>query len=91
MQAHYFAAAQARQSQYTQTFSNEKAFYDFFQAGTGGFALAHWCGESAIEEKIKTDLNVTIRCLPFECKDQPGQCIFTNQPSPQLAVFAKAY
>ena len=31
----------------------------------GGFALAHWNGSREIEEKIKNDLKVTIRCIPL--------------------------
>ncbi len=31
----------------------------------GGFALAHWNGDPAIEAQLKNDLNVTIRCIPL--------------------------
>ena len=36
----------------------------------GGFALAHWNGTRAVEEQVKNDLKVTIRCIPF---DDPGE------------------
>lgn len=73
-------------------------FYAFFTPKNadkpeihGGFALAHWCGSAEVEEKIKADLKVTIRCIPFEKDPQPGTCIFTGKPSAQRVVFAKSY
>jgi prolyl-tRNA synthetase len=64
----------------------------------GGFALAHWNGSAAVEEQVKKDLNVTIRCIPLDDDVAgiagnlaPGKCIFTGEPSPQRVVFAKAY
>ena len=55
----------------------KEEFYDFFTPKNapkpeihGGFALAHWNGTRAVEEQIKNDLKVTIRCIPF---DDPAQ------------------
>jgi len=56
-----------------------------------GFALAHWNGSAEVEAKIKADLKVTIRCIPFEATPSPGTCIFTGEPSAQRVVFAKSY
>jgi len=56
----------------TVAFDNEKDFYKFFTDSEGGFAMAHWNGDPAIEAKIKQDLNVTIRCLPLTKKPQAG-------------------
>ncbi len=57
----------------------------------GGFALTHWNGSPAVEEQIKTDLKVTIRCLPFEEAPEPGTCPFSGEPSKQRVVWAKSY
>ena len=57
----------------------------------GGFALAHWCGDTACEEQIKNDLKVTIRCIPFDAKAEEGKCICCSKPSSQRVVFAKSY
>lgn len=61
----------------------------------GGFALAHFCGDPALEEQIKKDHGVTIRCIPdegpLEGSHEPGKCIFTGQPSKQRVLWAKAY
>jgi prolyl-tRNA synthetase len=76
-------------------------FYEFFTPKNkdkpeihGGFALAHWSGSAEIEAKIKEDLKVTIRCIPFDPEirdEQPGACIFSGAPSARRVLFAKAY
>ncbi|MEJ2662092.1 MAG: proline--tRNA ligase, partial [Desulfobacteraceae bacterium] len=57
----------------------------------GGFALSHWCGSPSCEAKIKEDLMVTIRCLPFDADPEEGRCISCGAPSSKRVVFAKAY
>ena len=57
----------------------------------GGFALAHWNGSAEVEEKIKDDLRVTIRCIPFSGSEEEGQCILTGEPSKRRVVWAKIY
>ena len=87
---------------YTTTIDDKDAFYDFFTPRNaekpelhGGFALAHWNGSAAVEQKVKEDLKVTIRCIPFRGSmpqaDATGQCIFTGEPSRGRVIFAKAY
>lgn len=68
---------------------SEDAFYDFFN-NKSGFVKAHWCGDGDIEEKIKNDLNVTIRCIPLE-EGQAGTCIFSGKPSAKQVIFGKSY
>ena len=46
----------------------------------GGFALTHFSGDVKLEERIKSDLGVSVRCIPLE-KSEPGTCPFTGQPS----------
>jgi len=77
---------------------SKDAFYDYFTPKNaskpeihGGFALAHWNGSPAVEEQIKADLKVTIRCLPFEDSPEPGTCPFSGEPSRQRVVWAKSY
>ncbi len=89
MQANLFQRAKDFQVRNTTEINSEKEFYEFFKKD-GGFALAHWNGDAAIEAKIKADLNVTIRCLPLDKKDA-GKCIFSGEDSQQRAVFAKSY
>ena len=44
-----------------------------------------------VEEQIKNDLKVTIRCIPFEENPEPGVCPFSGEPSKQRVVWAKSY
>ena len=57
----------------------------------GGFISAHWDGTMETEEKIKEQTKATIRCIPFEFKEENGKCIFTGEPSNKRVLFAKAY
>jgi prolyl-tRNA synthetase len=56
----------------------------------GGFALCHFVDEPRTQDILK-DMKVTIRCVPLDGAAEPGRCIFTDQPTSQRAVFAKAY
>jgi prolyl-tRNA synthetase len=91
IQASLLARARAFQKQNTVTLETQKDFYDFFSKEDCGFALAHWNGSAEVEAKVKTDLSVTIRCIPFEQNPESGHCIFTGEPSKQRVIFAKAY
>lgn len=98
IQAELLARATAFRDANVKVIDSKEEFYAFFTAKNankpeihGGFALAHWNGSSAVEEQIKADLKVTIRCLPFEETPEAGTCIFTGEPSRQRAVWAKSY
>jgi prolyl-tRNA synthetase len=94
------ARARAFRAAHTHRIDSKEAFYEFFtpprvqeNAPTpihGGFALTHFGGEAAVEERIKSELGVTVRCIPLE-NTEPGICPFTGGPSPQRVVWAKAY
>lgn len=89
MQETIFRRARHFMKDNTVVINSKEEFYEFFK-GDGGFALAHWCGDEAIEDQVKKDLAVTIRCIPFT-HNGPGKCIFTGKDSPQQVVFSKAY
>jgi prolyl-tRNA synthetase len=92
IQAHLFLRAQEFRQKNTVTILNKDDFYQFYKGeNEGGFALANWNGSAEIEAKIKQDLGVTIRCIPFENGSSQGKCIFSGEPSKYQAVFAKAY
>lgn len=90
IQTNLFERAKAFMAKHTVKIDSKESFYEFFK-GDGGFALAHWNGDAAIEAKVKEELGVTIRCIPLDNTDGPGQCIFTGEASPQRVIFAKAY
>ncbi len=82
----------------TKNVSDRDEFYEWFTPENsekpeihGGFAMSHWCGDPECENKIKTDLNVTIRCIPLDTGNEPGTCICCGRPSDTRGVFAKAY
>ena len=90
--------AMAFRRENTQVIESKDEFYAFFTPKNadkpeihGGFALAHWNGSAEVEARIKEDLKVTIRCIPFEEMPQAGKCIFTGEKSEQRVVFAKSY
>ena len=91
MQNNLFAQAQTFQRNNLVKIDDKDEFYKFFKESDSGFALAHWNGSTAVEAKIKEDLNVTIRCIPLTENPEAGKCIFTGEKSLQRVVFAKAY
>jgi len=86
---------------HTRMIDSKEEFYDFFTPKNrdkpeihGGFALAHWNGSREVEEQVKNDLRVTIRCIPLDDPadpTEPGSCIFTGAPSPRRVIWAKSY
>jgi prolyl-tRNA synthetase len=95
-----FERARQFREQHTHLIDSKDDFYSFFTAPKvpentptpihAGFALAHFSGDVKLEERIKDELGVTVRCIPLE-KSEPGTCPFTGNPSPQRVVWAKAY
>lgn len=85
----------------TKPIDSKEEFYAFFTPKEsakpeihGGFALTHWDGSREVEEQIKNDLKVTIRCIPFDDPanpPEPGTCPFTGKPSARRVIWAKAY
>ncbi|HVY52889.1 MAG TPA: proline--tRNA ligase, partial [Gammaproteobacteria bacterium] len=86
-----YTRAKSFREQNTAIIKNKDEFYEYFAQDKSGFALAHWNGSKEVEAKIKNDLSVTIRCIPFDEKPEPGQCIFTGEASKQRVIWAKSY
>jgi len=98
IQEFLFKRASADMNTHTIAIDDSKEFYDFFTPDNrekpeihGGFALSHWCGADMCEEKIKDDLKVTIRCIPFDAASENGECVCCGKSSDQRVAFAKAY
>ena len=92
-----YARALAFRDANTRVIDSKDKFYAYFTATNaekpeihGGFALAHWNGSAKVEAKIKDDLKVTIRCIPFG-PDDPGVCPFSGEPSAKRVIWAKSY
>ena len=98
IQSSILARATAFRESHTRVIETRDQFYEFFTPRNpakpeihGGFALAYWNGSAQLEEEIKEELSVTIRCIPLEKKPEAGRCIFTGQPGSHRAVWAKSY
>jgi prolyl-tRNA synthetase len=97
IQANLLARATAFRDQHMRVIDSKEEFYAYFTPEDaakpelhGGFALAHWNGSAAVEERIKADLKVTIRCIPLG-EAQPGVCPFSGEPSARRVIWAKSY
>ena len=82
----------------TKVINSKEEFYAYFTPQNetkpeihGGFALAHYDGSAEVEEMLRRDLKVTVRCIPLEGDKSEGTCIFTGKHSKQRVVFAKSY
>ena len=107
MQDGMLQKARAHRDEHTRIIDSKEEFYAFFTADRagdeqrpaaihGGFAMTHFSGDEAEEEKIKKELAVTVRCIPtagqgLPGQDEPGTCPFTGQPSRTRVVWAKSY
>ncbi|PYL59325.1 MAG: proline--tRNA ligase [Verrucomicrobia bacterium] len=98
IQKNLYDRARKFQEENMRVIESKKEFYDFFTPKNpakpeihGGFALAHWNGSREIEEQIKNDLKVTIRAILLDDSSEPGQCVFTGEPSGRRVIWAKSY
>jgi prolyl-tRNA synthetase len=57
----------------------------------GGFIMAHWDGTSETENRIKEETKATIRCIPFDFREEEGRCIYSGKPSKGRVIFARSY
>ena len=57
-----------------------------------GFIRGMWCEDRACEDKIKEELAVTSRCMPFEDQEQISDvCVCCGKPAHKLVYWGKAY
>jgi len=58
----------------------------------GGYARGLWCGGRECEAKLKGDLKVTIRNMPFDQQENcVGACCLCGAPAKHRAIFARSY
>ncbi len=56
-----------------------------------GFVKAMWCGDQACEDKIKEDLGVTSRCMPFQQETISDVCVCCGKPAKKMVYWGRAY
>ncbi len=95
IQANYFNRAMNYRNENTFEIDEKDKFYKLFKKArgfnNGAFVMSHWCGSDACEEKIKKELSVTIRCIPFDSPTEEGNCIYCSKASSRRVLFSKAY
>ena len=56
-----------------------------------GFIKAMWCGDEACEAKVKDELEVTSRCMPFDMEPIDDKCAICGKKAEKLVYWGKAY
>ena len=57
----------------------------------GGFFNAPWCGKIECEEKIKEETGADIRVIPFGSENENQKCMYCQQKSVSVPIFARGY
>ena len=48
-------------------------------------------GTDLTEQTIKKITKATIRCIPLDCEEELGKCVYSGKDSNRRVLFAKAY
>ena len=98
IQKRLFERARDLRDSNTTAIDSKDDFYAYFTPKNaekpeihGGFALCHWSGQAFVEEQVKNDLGVTVRCIPLDAQEEQGKCIISGEPSQRRVIFAKSY
>ena len=75
--------------QNTMTILNYQEFKS--QIEKGGFLHSPWCGKLECEEKIKEETGADLRVIPFDSQKTDAKCIYCEQQSTVVPVFARGY
>jgi len=82
--------AQEHQAAHTYKAVDMEEFIRIFTE-RAGFVKAMWCGEPSCEDKIKEDLSVTSRCMPFKQEQIADICVCCGKPAKKMVYWGKAY
>ena len=83
-------AARAHRDSHTYAAKNYEEFVKVFEEKSG-FVKAMWCGDQACEDKIKEELAVTSRCMPFEQEQIADTCVCCGKKAQKMVYWGKAY
>ena len=90
IQQDMYDRAKKHLEEHTYEATSRKEFEKIF-AEKSGFVKAMWCGETECEEKIKEDMAVTSRCMPFEQKCLSDTCVYCGKPAKKMVYWGRAY
>jgi prolyl-tRNA synthetase len=57
----------------------------------GGFFNVPWCGKIGCEEKIKEETGADIRVIPFNSENTNEKCVYCQEQSISIPIFARGY
>lgn len=92
IQKDMFQAAKKRMEENTFTVKNFDEFKEKMAAGNP-FLKGMWCGDEECEAEIKDETTATIRCIPFDDKQEEIDtvCVHCGKPAKHMVYYAKAY
>lgn len=82
--------ARAHRDAHTYSAATMEEFTRIFTEKSG-FVKAMWCGDQACEDKIKEELAVTSRCMPFEQEEISDKCVCCGRPAKKMVYWGRAY
>ena len=82
--------ARAHRDEHTYSASSWEEFNKIFEE-KAGFVKAMWCGNRECEDKIKEQLAVTSRCMPFEQETISDKCVCCGQKAQKMVYWGRAY
>lgn len=56
-----------------------------------GFIKAMWCGDRACEDRLKEEVGVTSRCIPFAQENISDVCVCCGKKADKMLYWGKAY
>jgi len=90
VQKDMYEAAKARRDSQTYEAKTWEEFKKTFEEKTG-FVKAMWCGDVECENKIKEELAVTSRCMPFKQETLSDKCVCCGKSATKMVYWGKAY
>ena len=90
MQTEMLERARTHRDAHTYVAVNYEEFKQVFTE-KAGFVKAMWCGCQECEDKIKEELSVTSRCMPFEQDRLSDVCVCCGKPAKKMVYWGKAY
>ncbi|MCR5801004.1 MAG: proline--tRNA ligase [Lachnospiraceae bacterium] len=82
--------ARTHRDEHTYVAKDYEEFKKIFSEKSG-FVKAMWCGDRACEDKIKEDLSVTSRCMPFDQETLSDVCVCCGKPAKKMVYWGRAY
>ena len=90
MQSDMYERAKKHLEEHTYKAKDADEFRQIFAEKTG-FVKGMWCGDRACEEKIKEEMSVTTRCIPFEQEKVGETCVCCGKPATKMVYWGKSY